>query len=205
MSASQTLGRLHEKIEAEQEHVIDTEVYFDGRPSILLLIPFFIKASIPAVITFIVASFIDWKPILADKFGFIDQARENGLSTQPVLVIVTLVLGTLSVAMVLYGFVMWLSTRYQITSDRIEYERGILSKTVLNVELWRVRDIFYRRSIIQFFLGLGVIDILATDDTIPRLKIGPIRGARGIYDEVKQARLKSGRLAGAQAMGMSTS
>ena len=67
-----------------------------------------------------------------------------------------------------------------------------------------MRDVLYRRSIIQFFLGLGVIDILATDDTIPKLEIGPIPNARGIYDKLKQARLKSGRLAGAQATGMTS-
>lgn len=184
---------------------VDSEIYFDGRPSILLLIPTLIKSLILATFGVGTAWFVDWEAFLSDPYAMIEALERDGPSLQPILVLTILILGFLSVAVFLYGIFIWLSTQYRITNDRIEYERGIFSKTVLNVELWRVRDIFFRRTLIHFFLGLGVIDILATDDTIPRLEIGPVRGARCIYDRLKQARLKSGRLAGAQAMGMSTS
>ena len=199
---------------------VDTEVYFDGRLSILTLLHAFIKVLFPAGVAFLAWYFvddntellnlfasienlrdIDWEPILANPLVVFDRLRHDP-SFQPILVIVFWLFGLFSCSRVLYALLVWLSTRYRITNDRIEYERGIISKTVLNVELWRVRDLNFRRSVVHFVLGLGVIDIVATDETISKLTIGPIRGAREVYDKLKQARLKSGRSAGAQAVGM---
>jgi membrane protein YdbS with pleckstrin-like domain len=173
-------------------HHIDSEVYFDGRPSAIVLLPTLVKASIGLImaVAFCYYVSIDHRP----KPGINETLLVGGS------VSFLIALGYLSM-----GVLNWLSTRYRLTNDRIEYERGILSKTVLNVELWRVRDVYFRRSILQFFLGLGVVQILATDATIPRLEVGPIPDARRIYDQLKQARLRSGRIAGAQAMGMSKS
>lgn len=182
----------------------DLEVYFDGRPSVLVLVPVILKAAVPGIVVALLCWWIDWSVLSGQTGSLIESVKENPFSLQTLLFGGVLVGGALAVALFLRGILTWLSTRYRLTSDRVEYERGILSKRIYNVELWRVRDVSYRRTLLQFFLGLGMIDILATDDTIPKLKVGPIFRARAIYDRLKQARLRAGRLAGPQAMGMSS-
>jgi membrane protein YdbS with pleckstrin-like domain len=99
---------------------------------------------------------------------------------------------------------MWLATRYLLTTHRIEIERGILSKHILNLELWRVKDICYSRSFWDFFFQVGRLRVIAADEVMPDLHIGPIPGARSVYDQLKHARLMAGQRAGAQAMGVAS-
>nr|VFK54559.1 MAG: PH domain-containing protein [Candidatus Kentron sp. TUN]VFK56818.1 MAG: PH domain-containing protein [Candidatus Kentron sp. TUN] len=191
---------------ASHLHAVDTKLFFAGRQSVLIFIPLFIKAIIPAgiAIAAMVAKFIDWNTVTGLS-AFHHQIRNNWPIIDTTLTVLAWLFGFISIVFFLHGLIVWFSTQYRITSDRIEYERGILAKTILNIELWRVHDILFRRTIVHFFLGLGVIDILAADETTPKLKIGPIRGARRIYDELKKARLRSARLAGAQAAGVGMS
>jgi len=184
---------------------VDTVIFYSGRSSKLYLIPTLLKSCIPAALATFAGFYIHWPVVLTRPHLLIDGIVKYGLFLQPILLVVILVLSLFSITLFVRGFGAWYSKAYRITNDRIEYEQGIFSRVVLNVELWRVRDIFFRRNFIQSLLGLGVIDIIATDETIPRLEIGPIRNAREVYNKIKKARLKSGRIAGAQAMGMSNS
>ena len=84
-------------------------------------------------------------------------------------------------------WLIWKTSRLRITGDRIEYELGILSKAIENVELHRIQDITFRRGILDLFLGLGRIAILSTDKGRPLMAIGPIYGARKLYDRLKAA------------------
>lgn len=184
---------------------VDTVIFYNGRASKLDLIPTLFKAIILASIAIYASFYIHWPIVLTRPYLLIEGIVEYGLYFQPILLLAIFILSLLSILILIRGVALWYSKVYRITNDRVEYEQGIFSKVILNVELWRVRDIFYRRNIIQAFFGLGLIDIIATDETIPQLEIGPIRNARKIYDQLKKARLKSGRKAGAQAMGMSHS
>ena len=187
-------------------NVYETEsaVYFDGKPSKLILVPAVLKALVLVALAATTVFFLGWKGLL-NPVSIVNEFQEKGLTADPVLVAMTVLLTLSSLWLVSLALYRWMSTRYRITDNRIEYERGIFSKTVYNVELWQVKDVFYRRTLLQFFFGLGMIEILATDSTMPKLEIGPIHHAKKIYDQLKKARQRAGRTAGSQAMGMSTS
>ena len=96
----------------------------------------------------------------------------------------------------------WFSTRYTLTSDRIEIERGIIGKQITNIELWRVKDLDYARSPLDFLLGVGRLRVAFLDGALQGQVIGPLPNAREVYGKLKQARLEAGRKAGAQAVGL---
>jgi len=97
----------------------------------------------------------------------------------------------------------WLTTKYSITSERIEIESGVFSKCITTLELWRIKDIDYVRSFLEFFFGLASIRIIAADAPLMvTIKLGPFRNTRRIYDKLKEARRLVGRRAGAQAVGV---
>jgi len=183
----------------------DTVIFYDGRSSRLYLIPSLLIAILPATLASIASLYIHWPVVLTHPHLLIEGVLKYGLYLQPLLLVGIISLSILSISLFIRGFAVWYSEAYLLTNDRVEYERGIFSKTIVNVELWRVQDVRFHRSILQALLGLGVIDIIAMDETVSHLEIGPIRNARAIYDKLKQERLRSGRLAGAQAMGMSKS
>ena len=100
------------------------------------------------------------------------------------------------------GVWMWLATKYSITSERVEIEIGIFSKRITTIELWRIKDIDYVRSFLEFFLGVASIRIIAVDAHMGTIRLGPLRDTRRIYDQLKEARRLVGRRAGAQAVGI---
>jgi hypothetical protein len=102
----------------------------------------------------------------------------------------------------------WFSTRYTLTNERIEIERGIIAKHIENVELWRVRDINFVRKWWHALLGVAWIQVAWVESNKEQdredhvREIGPIHGARSVYEQLKHARLRAGRSAGAQAVGV---
>jgi membrane protein YdbS with pleckstrin-like domain len=90
----------------------------------------------------------------------------------------------------------WLDFRcrvYRVTIDRIEYEYGIVFKAVNNMDLWRVQDISFTQSIVQRLFGVGVVAVVSSDTSDPRIDIGPIPRPRAVYDDLKRAQLDADR------------
>ena len=106
---------------------------------------------------------------------------------------------------VLVGAVMlvavWLRTkskRWRLTSRRIETETGWISKRVDTLELWRVRDVEFRQSLVDRLAGVARILVTAHDGSSPAFEIRGVPGNRAIYDSlmtaVMQARTQLGVL-----------
>jgi uncharacterized membrane protein YdbT with pleckstrin-like domain len=103
---------------------------------------------------------------------------------------VRLVGAVVGLAALAYFGVRWLDWRmstYNITTDRVEYECGILFKKVRNLDIWRIVDINYDQSFVQRLFGLGVLKIISTDESDKELTVGPIPRARSVYEALKQA------------------
>jgi len=99
----------------------------------------------------------------------------------------------LSAAIILAALVMplipWLLTksiRYRISNYRIDYERGLLGKTIDTIELWHVEDLHFHQSLPDRVLKVGSITVLAHDETMPHLELHGIPNPRPIYEMLKQ-------------------
>lgn len=77
-------------------------------------------------------------------------------------------------------------TRYRISNYRIDYERGLLSKSIDTLELWHVEDISFHQSVLDRMLGVGTIVVMSHDDTTPRLELKSLPNARPLFDALKQ-------------------
>jgi membrane protein YdbS with pleckstrin-like domain len=88
------------------------------------------------------------------------------------------------------------STRWKLTSRRIETETGWLSKRVDTLELWRVRDIEFRQSLVDRMAGISSLLITAHDGASPLIEVRGTPGDRAVYDRlmtaVMQARQQRG-------------
>jgi membrane protein YdbS with pleckstrin-like domain len=80
----------------------------------------------------------------------------------------------------------WARTiRYRISNYRIDYERGLLGKTIDTTELWHVEDIQFHQSLIERLLGVGTITVFASDQTTPSFPLRGLPRPREIFDALK--------------------
>ena len=98
----------------------------------------------------------------------------------------------LTIALIVIGLILliapviWARTiRYRISNYRIDFERGLLGKTIDTTELWHVDDIRFHQSVIERLLGVGTITIFASDQTTPSLPLRGIPRPREIFDALK--------------------
>jgi uncharacterized membrane protein YdbT with pleckstrin-like domain len=90
------------------------------------------------------------------------------------------------------------SKRWKLTSRRIEIESGFLARRVDTLELWRVRDVEFRQSLMDRLAGVSSILVTAHDGTYSALDVRGLPADRAIYDRlmnaVMQARQQRGVL-----------
>jgi membrane protein YdbS with pleckstrin-like domain len=79
------------------------------------------------------------------------------------------------------------SKRWKLTSKRVEVESGWLSKRIDTLELWRVRDVEFRQSLVDRMAGVSSIVITAQDAALPAIEIRCSPGDRAIYDRLMAA------------------
>jgi uncharacterized membrane protein YdbT with pleckstrin-like domain len=80
--------------------------------------------------------------------------------------------GTLLLCLVGIGFVIlavrWIgnrSTLYEVTEDRMILYRGIVRKSIDEIELYRVKDVRLDYSIVNQISGIGTLTITSSDET----------------------------------------
>ena len=85
-------------------------------------------------------------------------------------------------------------TRYSLSEDRLFLSQGLLNIKEDEVLLYRVRDIDTSRSLGQRIFGVGTVNVLSTDKTMPTLVLknvkDPLFVKELIHRQVEQTKLK---------------
>ena len=63
------------------------------------------------------------------------------------------------------------TTRYQLTSQRLRTTRGIISRHVEELELYRVKDTAFSQSVFERVFGLATVRITSSDHSTPTATI----------------------------------
>jgi uncharacterized membrane protein YdbT with pleckstrin-like domain len=83
----------------------------------------------------------------------------GGLSLYPLLLIVV------SLGILAWRWFENLAARYEVTNERLVIRRGIISKSVDEIELYRIKDVRINFSLINQIAGIGTISIASSDET----------------------------------------
>jgi uncharacterized membrane protein YdbT with pleckstrin-like domain len=86
----------------------------------------------------------------------------------------------------LIPWIMTKTLRYRVSNYRIDFERGLLSRSIDTLELWHVEDISFHQSLLDRMLGVGTITIISSDDTSPRLELKSLPKPRQLFESLKQ-------------------
>lgn len=76
-----------------------------------------------------------------------------------------LIASAIALAIIGWKWVENLATTYEITGDRLILRRGIINKSIDEIELYRVKDVRLDFSIINQLAGIGTIGITSSDTT----------------------------------------
>jgi membrane protein YdbS with pleckstrin-like domain len=102
-----------------------------------------------------------------------------------------LVLLLVSVSIIAMRIFTLKSTRYRATTDRLEIERGVFSREIDNLDMFRIVDIAMRRSFTDRIWRIGTIELFTNDKTHPSLLIYRVAKPRQVYELIKRASVES--------------
>lgn len=96
-------------------------------------------------------------------------------------------LGLIGLPGILLVFLRHITTRFKVSLRRVEYEKGILTKNVDSLELWRVLDVRYSQNLIDRMTGNGRITLVSTDKSDPELVLYGLPDHRNLFEQLRDA------------------
>jgi membrane protein YdbS with pleckstrin-like domain len=91
------------------------------------------------------------------------------------------------------GLCYWIatrSTRFEITTQRIRIERGVLSRSRQDTELYRIDDIGLEQPVGMRMLGHAILVLRSTDRSTPQVRLYGIPGLAAMADTLRQCSLQ---------------
>jgi membrane protein YdbS with pleckstrin-like domain len=149
----------------------ERKMLYDGSPSWKAFLGYYIIIVFAALIVMAIL-----------RAGFEDATTTLGTKTMHVLVPILLA--------VAFGFgVMFYrkSIKFRVTTTVIEWERGLLSKRIDVLQLWRIRDVVYKQNLVDRILGIAHVEIVASDATNPDLEIVGMPASRQLFEQLRDS------------------
>ena len=99
-----------------------------------------------------------------------------------------LVLSGLAVLVVLYKWIQNMAALYEITPERLVVRRGIIFKSIDEIELYRIKDVRMDFSLLNQWAGIGNICLASSDETtrVGDLVMRHIEKARERREELRR-------------------
>lgn len=172
-----------------EDEETDDNILFVGKPSLLGLAPAVVKG----LFFLFMAGFLIKLPLesLVDGLLGLKLTDDQALAFGQYRVIAGLGIAIVVVLILVIKTVRLKMIYYEVTTERIEWGRGIFDRRVDNMDMFRVIDLNMRRSILDVILGIGTVGLITTDKTDPEFFFEKIRRPRSLYDIIKKASLKA--------------
>jgi len=149
----------------------DRKTIYDGSPSWKAFLGYDIVIVFAALILMAIL-----------RAGF--ETSETTLGTKTMHVLVPIAVA------VAFGFgVMFYrkSIKFRVTTTVIEWERGLLSKRIDVLQLWRIRDVVYKQNLVDRILGIAHVEVVASDATNPDLEIVGLPASRQLFEQLRDS------------------
>jgi membrane protein YdbS with pleckstrin-like domain len=154
----------------ESEAVIPRKMLYEGNPSWKAFLGYYLAAGTLAVVVMMI---LRWK---------------DGTGADVGTKILDVVIPLAAAAVFMFGIHVYRkSIKFRVSSTVIEYERGVLSKRIDVVQLWRVRDVVYKQNLIDRILGIAHVEVIAQDATNPDMEIVGMPASRQLFENLRDS------------------
>jgi len=178
----------------DEETNDDDNVLFAARPSLLGMAPAIVKGLFFIVLAGLLVR-LPLENLVNDLLG-LGLTESQSLTVGGYRLIAGFGLGLIVVLVLVMKTVRLKMTYYEITSERVEWSRGILDRRVDNMDMFRVIDLKMRRSVFDCIFGIGTVGLITTDKTDPEFVFEKVHRPRELYDIIKRASLEADRRTG---------
>jgi len=96
-------------------------------------------------------------------------------------------LASLSVLKLLWKIIELTCHEIEITSERLILSNGVFSKQKKSIELYRVKDMTYFKSLLWRFLGLHNISLITSDPDLSDITLEALPDQNDIYDQLRKS------------------
>ncbi|MEO8701856.1 MAG: PH domain-containing protein [Kofleriaceae bacterium] len=79
------------------------------------------------------------------------------------------------------------SVKFRVSNTSIETERGVLSKRIDVLQLWRCKDVLYKQNLVDRMLGIAHITVYASDTTTPEIEIVGMPASRQLFEQLRDS------------------
>lgn len=111
----------------------------------------------PSTKGWLLGTLAGWGTILLAIAGIVLTFMEYGLYW--------IALTAIALLIVLWRWLENMASKYEITEERLIIRRGILSKSIDEIELYRIKDVRIDFSLINQIAGIGRLTIASSDET----------------------------------------
>lgn len=176
----------------EEDNAEDEGFLYWGRPSVF--------AAAREMIGSALLLFVAWMMIFYPVQEFL--AKSSKLNDSQAVIMAGyiekagIIFGAIVLVYLLLRIATFKSISYEVTVDRIEWARGIFSRKIDNLDMYRIVDLKLHRSIPDCILGIGTVVLETKDKSDPQFEFTKVRSPRYLYDAVKKASLEADRKQG---------
>jgi uncharacterized membrane protein YdbT with pleckstrin-like domain len=82
-----------------------------------------------------------------------------------------------------WRYLRWITTNFVVTTDRLIYRHGVLSKHGIEIPLDRVNTVFFRQSVFERLVGAGDLVIESASET-GRQRFSNVRKPSAVQNEI---------------------
>jgi uncharacterized membrane protein YdbT with pleckstrin-like domain len=125
--------------------------------------------------------------VICVAIWWVGAAYDTGIS---IAVIVLLGPALLAIG-VGYTWLVRLGTEYRLYAESLEVESGLVGRRIENLQLFRVRDLALRQSVLGRLFGVGDITVTSTDQSTPHLTVRGVEHPRDLYDRLREGAARS--------------
>ncbi|HVZ73048.1 MAG TPA: PH domain-containing protein [Polyangia bacterium] len=83
--------------------------------------------------------------------------------------------------------------RYRVSNQRVTIESGVLSKSLVEIDVRTIDDITFTQSLVERLMGIGQIAIQSSDPTTPRARLLGVPDPRQVRELVRSAAYQATR------------
>jgi len=84
-----------------------------------------------------------------------------------------------------YHYILLKTTKFKITNQRIEKTEGIFSRKTTNLELYRVKDLQMKRSLIERIVGIGSVQLTTSDHSDHQFHLNGIQNYEKVFTTIR--------------------
>lgn len=84
-----------------------------------------------------------------------------------------------------WRFLQVMTTNYELTNQRLKVSHGVLSRSVEDIELYRIKDSSISQSFVQRLLGLSDIQVITSDATNKNARLRSIRNGNELKEKIR--------------------